>query len=127
MNKKLAYTITENYFDSWLKQDLKGFLSLLHDDIIIHECTGDVYNNKSIARMWFEDWNVDGNKVLRWDIINKFYDNDKETVILEWEFECVYEYKQYAFQGSSTICFKESLIYKINEYQMNIEKKYPYK
>jgi len=78
MNKKLAYTITENYFDSWLKQDLKGFLSLLHDDIIIHECTGDVYNNKSIARMWFEDWNVDGNKVLRWDIINKFYDNDKE-------------------------------------------------
>lgn len=127
MNENLAFTITENYFDSWLKQDKKEFLSLLHDDVMIQECTGDIHNNKSIARKWFEGWNVGGNKVLKWDINNKFYDNGKETVILEWEFECLYEFIKYVFQGASTICFKENLIYKLNEYQMNIEKKHPYK
>lgn len=70
----------------------------MHDDVIIQECTGYVYSNKIIAKKWFEEWNVDGDKVLRWDIYNRFYDDDKETVIVEWEFECLYEYKKYAFQ-----------------------------
>ncbi|HZK34540.1 MAG TPA: nuclear transport factor 2 family protein [Bacillota bacterium] len=127
MNEESAYYITKKYFDSWLKQDKKEFSPLLHEDVVIQECTGDVYNKKKIAEKWFEGWNIDGNKVLRWDINNNFFDRDKETVFVEWEFECLYEFKKYAFQGASTISFKGALIYKLNEYQMNIEKKYPYK
>ena len=126
MNKNLAYKIVDDYFKSWLKQDKEGFLSLLHEDVVVKECTGDVYKNKMIAEKWFEGWNVDGNKVFRWDISNRYYDNEKETAIIEWEFECLYEYNIYCFLGISTIRFKADLIYKLNEYQMDKEKKYPY-
>ena len=126
MDKKTAFTIINNYFNSWLQQDKELFLSQLHDEIIVRECTGDMYNNKVIASNWFAGWNIEGNKVLRWEICESHYDREKQVAVVEWVFECMYESNKYSFEGASIVEFKDGLIIKIGEYKMDINKKYPY-
>ncbi len=126
MDKNLAFAMIDNYFRSWLEQDKELFLSQLHNDIVVRECTGDMYINKDISSKWFEGWNVEGNKVLRWDILGRYYDYMNQVGVVEWIFKCIYEYKDYSFKGSSIVAFKDNLIVKINEYQMDINKKYPF-
>lgn len=126
MDRMLAFTIIDRYFKSWLEQDKEAFLSLLHEEILVKECTGDTYNNKAIAQRWFEGWNKEGNKVLNWDISSRYYDQDSQVAVVEWKFECLYDYNAYSFLGSSIVGFKDELIIKLFEFQMDIDEKYPY-
>ncbi len=126
MNKNKAYTIVDNYFKAWLDQNKALFLSLLHNKIIVKECTGDMYKSKSICNDWFDGWHKHNNKVLQWDITQRNYDEEKQTVVVEWLFTCQFEEAVYTFEGCSLIEFKDDLIIGLREYQMDVNKKYPY-
>lgn len=126
MNRKLAKNIVEDYFKAWIDQDKDLFLTLLHDEVVVYECTGDTYLNKNIAEKWFIGWHAEGNKVLSWDIFEHFYDEENQTATVTWVFKCCYHSNEYTFEGSTILNFKNDLIIKLSEYQMNVEKKHPY-
>ncbi len=126
MNRKLTQTITAEYFQAWLTQDLALFLSVLKDDIIIKECYGPVYQGKAAAEQWFRAWNDGRNRVLQWPIESFLYDTEAETAAAEWYFQCLYEGKVSEFYGSSVITFQAEAIAGLNEYEMKKEQYYPY-
>lgn len=126
MDKNIAFSIVDRYFESWLSQDKNQFLAQLHQNVKVQECTGDVYNDKNTAKKWFEAWNVNGNKVLKWDIKKRFFDEENKVVVVTWTFKCIFDYTNYIFDGTSIIEFKDGLIIKLDEYQMEASKKYPF-
>lgn len=120
MNKDKAILLTDNYFKAWLTKDFKLFSSVLHQDIIVKECIGDIYNSKEVAEKWFKSFNIN-NSVLKWDIYEYLYDFENETLIPLWVFRLSYEGNEFGFKGTSIIRFKDELIHSIDEYQMEIK------
>lgn len=126
MNKTSAKKITDAYFESWLSQDYDRFIGLLHPDIEVKECTGDTYLGIETAKKWFKGWHEGGNRVVTWPISDYMYDPESETMIATWIFTCLFDGVEYTFEGISTLSFGDGLIYRLSEYQMEAEKKYPY-
>lgn len=116
----------EKYIEAWLNKDVRLFLSLLDEDVVVHECTGDTYLNKQVAENWFNGWHAEGNKVLAWDIKNHFYDEEKEVATVTWRFTCLYQEKEYTFDGATVVKFRDDKIVELDEYQMETEKRFPY-
>jgi len=101
-------------------------LPVLHDKIEIWECTGAVYLGKRTFERWFNDWYQGTNRILYWEIKSFGFDERKSAAFIEWKFKCCYKDKEYQFEGSSVIYFKDELIFKMNEYETKLEKSYPY-
>lgn len=126
MNRDIAKRITDDYFKAWIERDKELFLSLLDPNVVINECTGDSYLNKVVAGNWFKGWHEEGNHVLSWDINECFFDKSKEVASAIWRFVCVYKGQEYSFDGVTMIRFNENKIISLDEYQMEVIKKYPY-
>ena len=123
----LYQVIVESYFESWLSNDFNRFKGLLHEDIIVEECSGDTYEGIKACETWFETWNQPGNRVSSWKITRTISGDLNSEIIVEWNFVCDYDYKTYSFDGCSIFTFKDHLIISLKEFQMEKEKKYPYK
>jgi len=126
MEEEIAKELIEKYTKAWKEKDLKMLLSVLHDRIEIRESTGAVYHGKKTLEKWFTSWNQGTNKVIYWEINSFGFDEKREVAFIEWKFKCSYENKEYEFEGSSIVYFKDELISRINEYEMKLEKFYPY-
>lgn len=126
MEEKIARELIEKYFKAWKEKDLKMFLSVLHNQIEVRESTGAVYQGKKILGKWFASWNQGTNEVIYWEINSFGFDEKREAAFIEWKFKCKYENKEYEFEGSSIVYFNDNLIFGINEYEMKLEKSYPY-
>ncbi|MFA5015586.1 MAG: nuclear transport factor 2 family protein [Actinomycetota bacterium] len=126
MKKEAAKELIEKYIEAWKEKDLKMFLDVLHDHAEVRECTGAEYLGKKTLEKWFTSWNQGTNRVIYWEIKSFGFDRKKSAAFVEWKFKCSYENKEYEFEGSSAVYFKDGLILKVNEYEMKLEKFYPY-
>jgi len=126
MLREVAKELVERYFKAWLDKDEELFLSTLHDEIVIKECYGPIYEDKQACKKWFREWHHNENKVLIWNIDSLYFDEDESVMTVEWYFECMFEGQQAGFLGSSVIIFENDLIISINEYSMKKEHYKPY-
>ncbi len=124
MEEKIARELIEKYFKAWKEKDLKSFLSVLHNQAEVRESTGAIYQGKKTLEKWFTSWNRGTNRVIYWKINSFGFDEKKSTAFLEWKFKCSYESKEYEFEGSSIVYFKDKFILGINEYEMKLERDY---
>jgi hypothetical protein len=127
MNRDKVFEKINQYFTSWIEKDFNLFESVLHDESVIRECTGTVIQGRDQLNGWFLQWNGNGNEVVSWEIKNIGYDSESLNAFVEWNFICKFKSRKYEFEGSSIICFENSLIKEINEYEMKKKKSYPYK
>ncbi len=127
MKEETAKKLIEKYVNGWKDGDLKILLSVLHDRVEVRECTGAVYQGKKTIGKWFTSWNQGTNKIIYWEINSFGFDEKKAVAFFEWKFKCRYENKEYQFEGSSIVYFKDELLFRINEYEMKLKKFYPYK
>lgn len=126
MNRDKIEEQIKRYFDAWVECDFEKFKSVVHEGAIVRECTGAVIEGKQQLHRWFTEWNEHGNKVESWDIHSIGIDSENDTAYVEWEFKCVFEGKEYEWDGASIVYFRDELIIELNEYEMNKEKHYPY-
>lgn len=126
MKRDQAFEIINEYFESWIKKDIKMFSKVLHEAAIVRECTGAVMEGKSELVSWFTHWNNSENKVEYWQIKKLGFDEENQTAFVEWRFKCLYDAKQYEWDGASLVYFKDSQIFELNEYEMKQMKFFPY-
>ena len=74
------------WFDMWLQQEDMGIDDIFAEDAVYIESWGPKYENRTMIKHWFKEWNTRG-KVVIWDIIQYFHD-EKQTVV-EWNFKNV--------------------------------------
>jgi ketosteroid isomerase-like protein len=127
LNRNQVTKIINDYFESWVKKDLESFCNVIHDKVIVRECTGAVIEGKHEVINWFTQWNISDNKVDYWTIKELGLDETRDIAFVEWRFKCIFDAKMYEWDGSSIIYFKESLIIELNEYEMKQDKFYPYR
>jgi hypothetical protein len=73
---------------------------------------------------WFNDWNS-RNDVLEWSI--KRFIREKNTIVVEWFFECKYNKNVASFDGVSIIEFdKNNKIIIVKEFESKSEHIFPY-
>ncbi|GGH27434.1 nuclear transport factor 2 family protein [Paenibacillus segetis] len=127
MNRNQTSIIINEYFESWIKKDMEMFTKVVHDEAIIRECTGAVMEGKNELENWFTQWNNSDNKVDYWTIKEIGYDEVRNVAFVEWRFKCLFDAKEYEWEGSSIVYFKDSLIIELNEYEMKQDKFFPYR
>lgn len=127
MNREIVVQRITMYFQSWVEKDFDKFISVIHDEAIVRECTGAVIEGKDELQRWFTEWNESGNKVVYWDINSIGFDSEKKAAFVEWKFKCVFEKKEYEWDGSSIVYIRDNLIIELNEYEMKQDKFFPYK
>lgn len=71
------------WFDMWLQQKDLGIDEIFTEDAIYIESWNPKYENRSIVKHWFEEWNTRG-RVLQWEI-KQFFHKGNQTVA-EWYF-----------------------------------------
>ena len=129
MNRKTAATMIEQYFQSWIQQDVALFLSTLSPSITVQECYGPVYVGTEEVRQWFVDWHT-GNgegKVTGWTILKILCDESQHMAAVEWDFTCRYGGESGTFFGASIFQLDQTAIIRIQEYKMEKEQCRPYK
>lgn len=127
MNRDKAVDLITRYFKAWEDKDFDLFAGTIHDAAIVRECTGAIIEGREQLHRWFSLWNGNDNGVLYWHVHRIGYDNERRAAFVEWTFKCRYEGKEYEWDGSSVVSFRDFLIYELNEYEMKKEKHYPYK
>jgi hypothetical protein len=126
LKKAFAKELVEKYARGWKDKNLEMLLEVIHKEVEVWECTGAVYKGKRTFKKWFTNWYKGANKIIYWDINSFGFDNEQSAAFIEWKFKCKYENKEYEFEGSSVIYFKDELIFRVNEYETKLEKSYPY-
>ncbi|WP_055108638.1 nuclear transport factor 2 family protein [Paenibacillus ihumii] len=127
MNRDKAIEIVTLYFESWMEKDFIKFTKVMHDEAIVRECTGAVIEGKDELTRWFTEWNEGENTVLKWISHNFGFDKERMSAFVEWKFKCIFEGKEYEWDGSSIVYFRDSFIVELNEYEMKQEKFFPYR
>lgn len=125
MNREEATELIEQYVASWVIRDETLFLETLHDDIVVRECNGPVYEGRDTCERWFRTWHGEGNRVLEWTIDSFLFDPETSAAAFEWDFECLVEGEEHAFFGSSHVTFRDGRIDSINEYERTKEQYNP--
>ncbi len=126
LKKAYARELIEKYVKGWKDRNLDMLLEVVHEQVEVWECTGAIYQGKKTLEKWFTDWYQGTNRITHWDIDSFGFDNEESAAFIEWKFRCIHENKEYQFEGSSVIYFKDELIFRVNEYETKLEKSYPY-
>lgn len=121
MNREQAARLVEEYFGSWMNQDLERFLSTLSDDVVIVECDGTAYRGVDQARRWFTDWHADpvNGRATDWEILRILFDVPNSVATVEWDFRCVCHDEASSFLGASVVTLGETTAVRIHEYRMD--------
>lgn len=118
MKRTQAKELIERYIDAWLSQNVDRFLETLHDDVIVRECYGPIYEGVDSCTEWFRTWHSEGNRVQQWTIDSFLFDSDTNSAAIEWDFSCIADGEEHSFFGSSHIRFQDERISSVNEYEM---------
>lgn len=116
--------IIEDYFKSWIDNDMSFIQEYFHNDIIYIESWGPAYNGIDSLKKWFYNWHIES-KVLVWDVKEIYEVNNK--VICEWYFK--YEDKKSVedFNGISIFKFSsDNKIVEVKEFMSVLPLRYPY-
>jgi hypothetical protein len=127
LNRAHVVQLISTYFQSWVDQDFDMFNSVVHKEAVVRECNGAVIEGKAELFRWFTEWNSESNQVVNWNIKCIGFDEHQEVAFVEWTFKCLYKSKEYEWEGSSIVYFKDALMYEINEYEMKQDKYFPYR
>jgi hypothetical protein len=116
--------VIEQYFRSWINNDISIIEEHFSKNIKYIECHGPEYNGINQVKHWFKDWH-NGNNVLKWDI--KRFIGNKNIIVVEWFFECEYNKNISSFDGVSIIEFDEdNKIILVKEFESKTEHVFPY-
>lgn len=55
MNREMVDQRITMYFESWVEKDFNKFISVIHDNAIVRECTGAVIEGKEALQRWFTE------------------------------------------------------------------------
>lgn len=116
--------IIKEYFQSWVNNDISIMEKIFSDNAIYTECYGPKYTSKNQMLKWFKEWQEKG-KVVAW-LIKNIYEVDK-ILVVEWNFECIWEEKKSNFDGVSIVEFDENnRIINLREFESKSTHYYPY-
>lgn len=116
--------VIKNYFLSWIQKDQTAFADTFSKEIVYSECYGPEYRGITEVIKWFNDWQEHGS-VLTWNI--KSMIQEKDMLVAEWYFRCVYDGVEDGFDGVSLVRFDaENKIVSLKEFQSKAEHYYPY-
>lgn len=116
--------IIKEYFQSWVNNDISIMEKIFSDNAIYTECYGPKYRSKNQMLKWFKEWQEKG-KVVAW-LIKNIYEVDK-ILVVEWNFECIWEEKKSNFDGVSIVEFDENnRIINLREFESKATHYYPY-
>jgi hypothetical protein len=116
--------VIKQYFNSWIQKDIGIIEKHFSKNIKYIESYGPEYNGINQIKQWFNNWN-NGNNLLKWDI-KRFIEN-KNTIAVEWFFECEYNREISFFDGVSIIEFDENdRIILVKEFQSKADHIFPY-
>ncbi|WLR43407.1 hypothetical protein LC087_04300 [Bacillus carboniphilus] len=113
-------------YKGWQTNNIDQVLHSLHEQCVVMECFGPIYNNKGQVHSWLTDWIENGDQIEYWGISSEFYDSTLDVGIYEWEFKCRSKGGKYHFYGVSIVKYEENLIKEIKEYQMDFNQYVPY-
>jgi hypothetical protein len=116
--------IIKEYFQSWVNNDISIIGKIFSENAIYTECYGPKYTSKKQILKWFKEWQEKG-KVIAWSIKNT-YEMDK-ILVVEWNFECIWEEKLSNFDGVSIVEFGDNnRIINLREFESKSTHYYPY-
>lgn len=115
----MAFEKVDNYVHAWKKNNLYDFLGLLHRDVVIKTWSNKQMSSRDAAEDWFKEWQINDNKVVRWEMKNYYFDSMKEKVIAEWVITFRYEDEEKSYSGASIFGFEVDKIVRIHEYIVN--------
>lgn len=116
--------IIKEYFQSWVNNDISIIDKIFSENAIYTECYGPKYTSKKQILKWFKEWQEKG-KVIAWSIKNT-YEMDK-ILVVEWNFECIWEEKLSNFDGVSIVEFGDNnRIINLREFESKSTHYYPY-
>ncbi len=116
--------IIKEYFQSWGNNDISIIDKIFSENAIYTECYGPKYTSKKQILKWFKEWQEKG-KVIAWSIKNT-YEIDR-ILVVEWNFECIWEGKLSNFDGVSIVEFDENnRIINLREFESKSTHYYPY-
>ena len=107
--------IITKYFNSWITGEISVLSETFDENAVYVESHGPLYRGIDSIIKWFDNWNEHG-RVLKWEILQ--FIHNKDTVVCEWFFKCMYDEKMEEFNGVSLISFnKENKITLLKEFQ----------
>ena len=109
-------TLIRKYVAGWLKGDADAIVATLADDCTIIESHGPTYRGVEEVRRWVSEWNKQGSRVDKWDVVS-FHEMPTEGAVFEWHFECTVEGEKHILDGISTVQFKGGKIDYMREYR----------
>lgn len=117
--------IIRKYFNAWINKTPDVLPEIFSEEIVYSECYGPEYNGLNQIMLWFCDWNENG-CVLEWPI--KSFIHDKNHLVVEWYFKCIFKGETGGFDGVSLVTFDDKgKISVLKEFQSKSEHVYPYK
>jgi hypothetical protein len=118
MNHQDARQLITAYVEGWKVNDPPQIIDTLAPNCLIVESHGPTYRGLDVATRWIEGWLGTGNTVDRWDITSFCFDEEKQTAIFEWGFECTSEGMHYKIDGISIAEFVDDKIVGLREYRL---------
>lgn len=116
--------IIKEYFQSWVNNDISIIDKIFSENAIYTECYGPKYTSKKQILKWFKEWQEKG-KVIAWSIKNTYEMN--KILVVEWNFECIWEEKLSNFDGVSIVEFGDNnRIINLREFESKSTHYYPY-
>jgi ketosteroid isomerase-like protein len=102
------------YIDGWRRHDVPAVLDTLTEDCVIIESYGPVYRGRKCVEDWMNAWFAAGGTVDGWEITSEA--SDGSVLVTEWHFECTWEGKPGAFDGSTVARLEDGRISYLREY-----------
>lgn len=102
------------YIDGWRHHDIPAVLDTLTDDCVVIESYGPVYRGRQRVEEWMNAWFAAGGTVDGWEITSEA--SDGSVLVTEWHFECTWEGKPGAFDGSTVARLEDGKISYLREY-----------
>jgi len=126
MQQKSTHSaLIKNYMQGWLSQDKKLILDSIHPEAVIEECYGPRYTGLAEITLWLDKWFAKG-IVETWEILDEWYDFERETYFYKWYFRCNVRGEESEFNGMSLMQMQDGLLIKLEEFQTTVEHHFPY-
>ena len=118
MTENIAFDLIQKYMDGWKRNDISMICSCLTENCVIIESHGPTYQGTSDLEKWFKLWVEAKSMIRKWDIQSFYFCQKEETAFAEWDFSCISNDADYAFQGISVFKISDQKIKFIHEYRM---------
>ncbi len=118
MNEKNAFNLISQFINGWKQNNLQMIVSSLDEHCQVIESHGPTYDGISEIKHWFTSWLEAESLVKKWDIMSYFFQKEKDTAFVEWDFSYLSKGVEHSLPGISVVKFTEQKIALIQEYRM---------